>query len=1178
MLVDETKHGKKWVVASGGGGKGGGGGRTPVEDPDSLKSRAYAKVVDLLCEGEIYGLVDGLKSVYLNDTPLQDKAGTYNFKEVSIETRNGSVLQPALGTLPSVENTVSVGTEVRYNNPVVRTIIDPDVDICRVSIRVPNLSHQNIENGDLRGASVSLAVDYQPNGSSSWREGARVTIDGKTTSGYERDVGFRLKGDAPWNIRVSRLTEDSNSSYLQNKTVWGTITEVMEEKLRYPCSALVGININAEQFESIPKRAYDVKLMVVKVPSNYNPETREYSGVWDGTFKLSWTDNPAWCFYDIVTNNRYGVGDYVGKNSVDKWVLYNIAQYCDEMVDNGFGGKEPRFTCNLLLQTREEAFNVINDMASIFRGMAYWGSGTVVATQDSPRPVSWQFNNSSVIDGEFNYQSTALNTRYNVAYVTYNNPDENYKRSVVYVEDTDGILDLGYVNETNVTAFGCTSKSQAYRMGKWLLFTNKFENETVSFKVGVDGACITPNSVISIKDDLRDRTCGGGRVTSVSEKTLHLDRSFEFIAGKKYYVSVISKEGVLTKYDVVNTGLTSDNVTISTSGLAASVSVNSTYIISEKTRESLWRVVDVKEDDHTYSISAMKYFSDKYNYVENGISFDPNPKPDVSDLPPNPPSNVTTKSVNVSTPSGLLFKLDVSWNQSNSTVKSYTLSWKVKNGNSTKIEGITGLGYSIEGLAFGDEVEIKVWSVDVLGRLSANYASVVAVATGDIKKPDAVKSFFIKPEAMQLTLSWEALFNDFTKCVEIWSGVSQSDLQLLATLPTPSTSYVHSGLSLGVKYHYGIRLVDRWNNTSDFKYNSAETLKDPSGILDQIGGSITGDQLVDSLREPIEKLPTIVENLEGIDGALGDLSDALLEQILADDVVFNKSVATQNTFAGVKESVKVVADETGALAQKVTQVEAKTDGNTAKITQVETAYTNADTALSKKIDEVYAEALANGTKTYKQPTAPTPPIPTGSIWYDTSKDNAPSRWNGTAWESIRDEDISKITAMVKTESEARIEADKVLASNIQTVQTTVNGNTASIEESKKSIDGLKAEYTLKVNAGGKVAGIGLAASAEGSAVDILADKFRVSLPNGTESKPVFTVGTVNGKEAVGIAGDLIVDGAITSNKISVGSLDAVSANIGLLRTASTGARLEIESNQLRVYDTNGRLRVRLGVW
>ncbi|MFM1788272.1 MAG: hypothetical protein RLZZ166_739, partial [Pseudomonadota bacterium] len=336
------------IIGAGGGKGGGGSARVAQEAPDSLRSKAYARVVDLVCEGEIEGLAAGLQSVYLDDTPIQNSDGSYNFTGVTLEARTGTQQQNYIPGFSSVENEVSVGVECKYDQPVVRSITDPDVDAVRIKVSIPTLTLQDTTNGDLNGTLVTYAIDLQSRGAG-YVQILQDTVSGKTSSRYQRSYYVPLSGTGPWDVRLRRITADSTQTSLQNKTFLESYTEVIESKLRYPNSALMALRVDASQFTSIPRRSYDLKLLRVRIPSNYFPETRSYAGVWDGSFKVAWTDNPAWCFYDLVTNTRYGLGNYILESQVDKWALYRVAKYCDELVPNGLGGYEPRFTCNLYL-------------------------------------------------------------------------------------------------------------------------------------------------------------------------------------------------------------------------------------------------------------------------------------------------------------------------------------------------------------------------------------------------------------------------------------------------------------------------------------------------------------------------------------------------------------------------------------------------------------------------------------------------------------------------------------------------------------------------------------------------------------------------------------------------------------------------------------------------------------
>lgn len=519
------------IIGFGGGGKSGGSGgsRSPVEDPDSLRSRSFARIIDLLSEGEIEGLVtpaDPLKSVYLDRTKVQNDDGSYNFTGVTLATRNGTQAQTFISGFPSVEAEVAVGVQVEQATPVVRSITSAAYDSARVTISIPQLSKINTNNGDTTGSQVRIKIEVQANGGS-YVEQVDDTIKGKTTTKYQKSYLVKLTGSAPWNIRVTRVTDDSTSSTLQNQTWWESFTQISSSKLSYPNSALAAMVIDSQQFSNIPVRGYDIKGLRVRVPSNATVRadgSLTYSGSWDGTFIIRWTSNPAWCFYDMLTSERYGLGQYISDGQIDKWALYAIGRYCDDLVDDGFGGTEPRFSCHLYMQQRAEAFKVMQDLASIFRGMVYWAGGLVTAVQDSPSDPVALFTDANVVSADesgnpipaFTYQGSSLKTRHTVALVSWNDPEDFYTLKPEYVEDADGIARYGVV-QTNVVAVGCTSRGQAHRVGKWLLYSESNETETITFKAGVDASLVRPGQIIQVADRNRAGARRGGRIVSAGD-------------------------------------------------------------------------------------------------------------------------------------------------------------------------------------------------------------------------------------------------------------------------------------------------------------------------------------------------------------------------------------------------------------------------------------------------------------------------------------------------------------------------------------------------------------------------------------------------------------------------------------------------------------------------------------
>lgn len=607
--------------AKGGGGKGGGGGtaRAAVEAPDSLRSRAMARVLDLWGEGEIEGPVgEGLTWVYLNETQVENADGTFNFTGVTIEVRNGTQSQEYISNFPGVENELPVAVEVTNDTPLVRTISNNNVNAVRVTVGIPQLSQQNVSTGDLNGSSVTLAIDVQTD-DGGYVERLVDTITGKTMTRYQKSYVIQLPPGSARDVMIRRVTEDSTSAALVDRTWWDSYTEIIDAKLRYPNSALGALMVDSQQFDNIPNRAYRLRLLRIRVPSNYDPLTRTYTGSWDGTFKIAWSNNPAWCFYELATNERFGLGGYLSQNQVDKWVLYSIGRYCDVLVHDGFGGMEPRFTCNLYQQTREDAFKVMQDLASIFRAMIYWAGGAITAVQDAPADAVQLFTNGNVIDGKFTYAGSSQKQRATVALVRWNDPADFYRQKVEYVEDKAGIERYG-INEKEIIAVGCTSRGQAHRVGRWLLYSEIYETETVTFRTSIEGAVSRPGQIIKVQDNDRANVSRGGRIHSATIDSITLDRDVTLDPGVNT-IHVALPNGTVASRSVL--GLVGRVLTVADNfpHLPAAQAI---WILSSATLAAqTFRVIAVLETpERDYEISALQHNPDKYDAIEDNLTLE----------------------------------------------------------------------------------------------------------------------------------------------------------------------------------------------------------------------------------------------------------------------------------------------------------------------------------------------------------------------------------------------------------------------------------------------------------------------------------------------------------------------------------------------------------------------------
>ena len=605
-------------------GKGSSKGHTPREAKDNLKSTQLLSVIDAISEGPIEGPVDGLKSVLLNSTPVLDSEGNTNISGVTVVFRAGEQEQtPPEGFESSGSETV-LGTEVKYDTPITRTITSANIDRLRFTFGVQALV-ETTSKGDRNPSEVRLLVQIQRNGG--WVTEKDITIKGKTTSQYLASVVVDNLPPRPFNIRMRRMTPDSTTDQLQNKTLWSSYTEIIDVKQCYPNTALVGVQVDSEQFGSQQvSRNYHLRGRILQVPSNYNPQTRQYSGIWDGTFKPAYSNNMAWCLWDMLTHPRYGMGKRLGAADVDKWALYVIGQYCDQSVPDGFGGTEPRITCNAYLTTQRKAWDVLSDFCSAMRCMPVWNGQTLTFVQDRPSDKVWTYNRSNVVmpdDGApFRYSFSALKDRHNAVEVNWIDPDNGWETATELVEDTQAIARYGR-NVTKMDAFGCTSRGQAHRAGLWLIKTELLETQTVDFSVGAEGLRHVPGDVIEICDDDYAGISTGGRVLAVNSqtRTLTLDREITLPSSGTTLISLVDGQGNPVSVEVQSV---TDGVKVKVSRVPDGVAEYSVWGLKLPTlRQRLFRCVSIREnDDGAYAITAVQHVPEKEAIVDNGAHFD----------------------------------------------------------------------------------------------------------------------------------------------------------------------------------------------------------------------------------------------------------------------------------------------------------------------------------------------------------------------------------------------------------------------------------------------------------------------------------------------------------------------------------------------------------------------------
>ncbi len=726
-------------------GAGGKSQREPSEQADTLFSKSTAKVLDAICEGEIQGPAKfSYQWIYLDDTPVENPDTTRNF-EAQFQFRLGTQNQPEIyGVGDTVESETSVGVTVTNSGgPITRTVVNPDINGVRVTINVPQLVTYG-DDGDISGSAFDLEIRVSTDGGTFFQY-VYDTIQGKSTGGYQKQYYLRFTFGSTWAIRVTRITPDSTDSKVINEFQWTSYTEVIEQKLKYPNTALVGAFFDAEQFQAIPKRGYLIRGRKIKVPSNMriignggNSETDNrsydfpggsynwvnpifgYDGVWDGTFNVAWSHNPAWVLYDLLTNSRFGCG--IDESLIDKWTLYKIGQYCDEAVDSGAGYQEPRFSCNAYIQSQEDAYNLINTLSSVFRGQCYYAAGALTFIQDSPGNTVRIFNQSNVVDGKFNYQGVAQRARSTVVLVRWNNPELLWQTDIEVVEDIEGISKYGY-NEKDVTAFGCTSRGQAQRIGKWLLAVEMLETETVTFQTGAEGVPVRPGEIIEIGDPNRVSGKKFGRFAQDSVgTTVYLDREIAVVADST--LTLVDGNGQLITRSITNSPGTYDTLVLSGAGIDSSKAA--IWIYTPPSDEAwLYRVIGAGQvEPHIFEITATVHKPQKYE-IADSVFFGSVTVPRRPTAVVNPPTSVGA-SVNVSIRGGVrTLNINLGWQpaQYEGRRDEYVTSYEVEikrgvNGTWEGVIPINGLSFTWTGRSEG-EYYTRVRSVDFRGVRSA---------------------------------------------------------------------------------------------------------------------------------------------------------------------------------------------------------------------------------------------------------------------------------------------------------------------------------------------------------------------------------------------------------------------------------------------------------------------------
>ncbi|WP_370974609.1 phage tail protein [Enterobacter hormaechei] len=939
--------------------------RTPTEQPDDLQSVAKAKILVALGEGEFAGQLTG-KDIYLDGTALENADGSQNFSGVTWEFRSGTQAQKYIQGIPGTENEIRVGTEVTSATAWTRTFTNTQLSAVRLRLQWPSLFKQE-DDGDLVGYSVNYAIDLQTDGGT-WQTVLNTSVTGKTTSGYERSHRIDLpQAGSTWTIRLRKITADANSAKIGDTMTLQSFTEVIDAKLRYPNTALLYIEFDSSQFNgSIPQISCEPRGRVIRVPDTYDPETRSYSGTWTGAFKWAWTDNPAWIFYDLVVSDRFGLGHRLTAANIDKWTLYQVAQYCDQMVPDGKGGDgtEPRYTCNVYIQDRNDAYTVLRDFAAIFRGMTYWGGDQIVALADMPRDVDYSYTRANVVGGRFTYSSSTTKTRYTTALVSWSDPGNAYADAMEPVFEQALVARYGF-NQLEMTAIGCTRQSEANRKGRWGILTNN-KDRVVSFDVGLDGNIPQPGYIIAVADELLSGKVMGGRISAVNGRVIKLDRVADAAAGDRLILNLPSGASQSRTIQAVN----GESVTVTTA-YSETPQAEAVWVVeSNELYAQQYRVVSVADnDDGTFTITGAWHDPDKYARIDTGAIIDQRP---VSVIPPgnqSPPANIVISSFSVVQQNISVETMRVSWEQAQNAI-AYEAQWRRNDGNWVNVPRSSTTSFDVPGIYAGRYL-VRVRAINAAEISSGWGYSEEKTLTGKVGNPPKPVGFIASDNVVfGIELNWGFPANtDDTLKTEIQYSLTgtEDDAMLLADVPYPQRKYQQMGLKAGQIFWYRAQLVDRSGNESgytDFVRGQAsiDVSDITDAILEEIKETDTFKDLIESAVESSEKFAeladAIKENANGLAAAVGSnkqTAEAIIGNALAIADVVVRQTAQQGANSATFEQLReVIATETEARVTDVTRLEAKTEQNEAGITEVRQALSDEAQARATAVDQLTA--------------------------------------------------------------------------------------------------------------------------------------------------------------------------------------------------------------------------------
>ncbi|EPC6758909.1 phage tail tip fiber protein [Escherichia coli O5:H11] len=1019
--MEQFKKKKLPLFIAGAGGKKSSksSSRTPVEADDTVNSRAMAAILDLLGEGVIGGLVNGARSIFIDDLPIVNEDGSSNFSGITWDFRDGSQDQTPMSGFDFVETPKSVNIQLKKTHYVTVSIDNDEADRVRVIMKFPSLRSIDKKTGDTNGTTVEYKFQIA-NGDSTFvdvvAEGEKsvgIKLTAKKTGVYYRSYELKLpKPGRAYKVRVVRITDDNSSQYLYNDTWVDSIGEIVDTPMNYPNSVLVGLKVNSEQFGStMPSRSYLVRGLKIRVPSNYNESSNTYAGVWDGTFKLLSSSNPAWILFDLLTNARYGLGQYVSESMIDLGQLYQIGRYCDEEVDDGFGGKEKRFAINTQITSRQDAYRLIQDIAGAFRGMVFWAGGMVNIMQDSPSDPVMMFTNSNVKDGLFTYKGSARKDRPSVALVTYNNKEDGYKQNIEYVEDQDAMRRYGE-RKTEVVAFGCTSRGQAHRVGLWLLYTARMESDVITFTAGLDASFLMPGETVLIQNKYRAGKRNSGRIVAFTKNSVTLDAPVSLAKGG-CFIRILNQEGKIVERDVLETGENITKVTFSKALSSAETPVlNGVWTITEPDLEPMRvRIVNIAqgETSGSFDITAVENNPSKYEAIDNGATLIPQ-NTTVLDPTYSKPSNLQiTEGTYLSSPGNLSVKLTATWEGKS---PEYWISWRRSDENNVsnwQSARVTEEQYEIVNVAENGRYDFQLYAVSFNGKKTEIISTVYKVQ-GTMTPPDAPTALTAVGDYRNVILNWVNPDSIDLDHINVYASRTNNLDTAKLIAEAASTTFTHAGLGDSETWFYWVRAANKRGMLSQPNSNLG-TEAMTKDVLSFLTGKITSSELGQELLEEIDTKAS----QEAVDAINKQMEESLKELDQSLSELGGKLEDTSDRLEQAQEELKT---EVSGTLDKVNDALQQVEDSNAALVELRETVSEQGKAVASAVEAAQA-ALDNSS------------------------------------------------ALIAEEREARVEGDKANAKQIEAMKSTVDDSAAAVEEMKKTVaevERASAEVTTNIEA------------------------------------------------------------------------------------------------------------------